>query len=154
MLRKMFPAFAAVALLAPLSLAQNAKPADKPAAKPAPQEKPAEKPAAAMTTTSTLRVPVSGPTADNPDKVKSALVAATNTIYRCSHCKKADAEAGQCCGKDREAETGTALSDVAVDAKTSMVSFTVPAGRTVRLSDVEKALKTNNVMVANDKLQI
>jgi hypothetical protein len=155
MLRKIFPSFAVVALLAPLALAQNAQPPAKPAAKPAPQEKPAEKPAApAPAMVNTLRVPVSGLTADNADKVKSALVAATNTIYRCSHCKKADAEAGQCCGKDREAETGTALSDVAVDAKTSMVSFSVPAGRSVRLSDVEKALKSNNVMVASDKLQI
>ena len=109
---------------------------------------------AAPAMATTLRVPVTGLTADNADKVKSALTSATNTIYVCSHCKKADAEAGQCCGKDRESQTGTAFADVNVDAKTSMVSFSVPAGRAVRLSDIDKALKAQNVSVAADKFQI
>jgi hypothetical protein len=156
MLKRFIQPVVALALLAPIALCQNgAKPA-APAAKPA---APAAKPAAAAptampATSSMLHLPVTGLTADNADKVKSALQAATNTDYVCSHCKNVDAEAGQHCGKDREAVNGTAMAEVSVDAKAGTVSFAVPAGRMLKLSDVEKVLKAQGVAVAGDKFQI
>jgi hypothetical protein len=153
MLKSLFPV-AVVALLAPLALAQDKPAPTKPA--PVPAEKPAEKHTdkSASAMASTLHVPVSGLTAENSEKVKTSLTAATNTIYVCEHCKKADAEAGTCCGQDRTAQTGTAFADVNVDSKTSTVSFSVPANRALRLSEVEKVLKANNVAIMQDKLQI
>ena len=152
MSRILSTSLAAVALFAPLTLAQDKPATDKPAqTKPAPA--PSEKPAQ-PSMTSTLHVPVSGLTAENAEKVKTALASATNTVYVCDMCKKVDAETGMCCGKDRTAETGTAFADVNVDSKTSMVSFSVPANRAVKLSDVEKTLKSNGVSVLPDKLQI
>ena len=148
MLRIVFPCLAAVVLLAPLTLSQDKPSTDKPAAKPMPAEK------SASTATSTLHVPVTGLTADNAEKVKEALVTATNTNYVCEHCQKPDTESGVCCGKEKATETGTAFANVGVDAKTSMVSFSVPANRALRLSDVEKALKANNLTIQPDKLQI
>ena len=151
MLRILTPSLAAIVLLAPLALAQEKPAPDKPAqTKPMPAEKHSEHNAMG----STLHVPVSGLTAENAEKVKTALTSATNTVYVCEHCKQMDSETGMCCGKDRKAETGTAFADVHVDAKTSMIDFSVPANRALRLSDVEKTLKANNVTILSDKLQI
>jgi hypothetical protein len=146
MLKTLTPTLAALALLAPLALAQD-KPAET-------RPMPADKPAAHATQPGTLHIPVSGLTAENADKLQTALASATNTVYVCEGCKHVDAATGACCGKDMKAETGTAFANVHVDSKASTIDFSVPANRALRLSDLEKTLKANSVTIQSDKLQI
>ena len=148
---------AVAALAAPLCLAQTypAKtPASKtPAAKsPAPAVK--SDPPRTTVAASMLNLPVAGLTADNAAKVQAALKDFSNSSWRCATCGKASFEAGTCCGKDRVAQSGMALSSVSVDAAAGSLAFAVQAGHAVRLTEIERLLQAQGVSVQRDHLAL
>ena len=142
----------AMALLAPIALAQTGGTTPTPAPKnapaaPAPKAAPA--PQASMASPS---VPVTGVTADNAEKVTKALKDYSNTVWQCMSCKEMTHEAGTCCGKEKTAQTGTAFATVKIDPATSMPTFTVAPSHEVKLSEIERLLSANNIKVARDKM--
>jgi hypothetical protein len=149
----------AMALLAPIALAQNGGTTPTPAPKPAPAPqtapaatppKAAPAPQAAMTASPS--VPVTGVTADNADKVTKALKDYSNTVWKCGSCGEMTHEAGQCCGKEKTAQTGMAFATVKIDPATSMLVFTVAPAHEIKLSEIERLLTANNIKVARDKM--
>jgi hypothetical protein len=149
----------AMALLAPLALAQTGGTTPKPESKP--ESKPAAKPAApapqaapAPAASTSPQVPVTGLTAENSEKVTKALKDYSNSVYKCMSCSQVTSEAGQCCGKEKTAETGAAFATVKADATGSMVSFTVAPTHEIKLSEIERILTANGVKVSRDKLSI
>lgn len=158
---RLFRSLTAVALLAPIALAQTGgttpTPAPKPA--PAPQNAPAATPPkaapapqAATTAAASPSVPVTGVTADNADKVTKALKDYSNTVWKCMSCSKMTHEAGECCGKETTAQTGMAFATVKIDPATSMLTFTVAPAHEIKLSEIERLLTANNIKVARDKM--
>ena len=143
----------AMALLAPIALAQTggttpAPPPKNAPAAPAPKAAPAPQ-AATMASPS---VPVTGVTADNAEKVTKALKDYSNTVWKCGSCSEVTHEAGQCCGKEKTAQTGMAFATVKVDPATSMVVFTVAPSHEIKLSEIERLLTANSIKVARDKM--
>ena len=146
----------AMALLAPIALAQSGSTTPAPAPKnapaattPAPKAAPAPQASMAMASPS---VPVTGVTADNADKVTKALKDYSNSVWKCSSCGEITHEAGTCCGKEKTAQTGMAFATVKVDPATGMLTFTVAPAHEIKLSELERLLTANSVKVARDKL--
>ncbi|OJS17830.1 hypothetical protein BK403_28005 [Escherichia coli] len=142
----------AMALLAPIALAQTGttKPAE-PAKTPTPAA-PAQTAPAATTTSASPQVPVTGLTAENSEKVTKALKDYTNAVYKCASCSEVSYEAGQCCGKEKTSQTGAAFATVKADPTASTISFTVAPTHEIKLSEIERILTSNGVKVSRDKL--
>jgi hypothetical protein len=145
----------AMALLAPIALAQTGGTTPAPAPKNAPAAttpKAGPAPQVAPMATASPSVPVTGVTADNADKVTKALKDYSNTVWKCMSCSKMTHEAGQCCGKETTAQTGMAFATVKIDPATSMLVFTVAPAHEIKLSEIERLLTANNIKVARDKM--
>ena len=143
----------AMALLAPIALAQSGSTTPAPAPKNAPAA-PAPKaaPAPQATTAASPSLPVTGLTADNAEKVTKALKDYSNTVWKCMSCSEITHEAGTCCGKEKTAQTGMAFATVKIDPATSMLTFTVAPAHEIKLSEIERLLTANSVKVARDKM--
>jgi len=106
---------------------------------------PAEKP---------VEIPLTGITSANSARVIQAVAAIEHSVYRCTSCSKVKSEKGQCCGKDTLAEKQEVADDVQANADARSLSLTIRAGRSLRLSDLESALKPLEVRVDRDKLML
>jgi hypothetical protein len=137
----------AMALLAPIALAQTGGDTPAPAAKP-----PAPAPQAAPAASATPQVPVTGLTAENASKVTKALQDYANNVYKCEACSDMSAHAGKCCGKEMTGKSGAAFATVKADPTASAVTFTVAPSHEIKLSEIERILTANSVKVARDKL--
>jgi hypothetical protein len=140
----------AMALLAPLALAQTGGDTPAPAAKP-PAPAPQAAPAPSLTAP---QVPVTGLTAENAPKVTKALQDYANNVYKCGACSDMSAHAGKCCGKEMTSSSGAAFAMVKADPTSSAVTFTVAPSHEIKLSEIERILTANSVKVARDKLSI
>jgi hypothetical protein len=106
---------------------------------------PAEKP---------VEIPLTGITSANSARVIQAVAAIEHSVYRCTSCNKVKLEKGQCCGKDTLAEKQKVADDVQANADARSLTLTIRAGHSLRLSDLESALKSLDVRVDRDKLML
>ena len=146
---------AALLLVAPLFAAQERgtdKPVDKPAAqsergKPTPASAPAQQ---------KISRPVTGLTAENAEKAQTSLVALSHTLWTCSECKMTSDEEGQCphCKQDLASTPHKSLTNVRADASAGTITAMLNPGAMVKLSEVERALKSASVTLDPAKLTL
>ncbi len=103
-----------------------------------------------------LRFNVTGLTKDNVTKVKDSLTALSFQTYICPGCKYEQSTAGKCapCNSDLKAEKKPLLSGATPSPDDSSITLTLDQARSVRLSEIENALKGSSVQIANDKFPI
>jgi hypothetical protein len=97
---------------------------------------------------------VSGLTLENAEKISDDLEALENTLYVCPACHGVAYAAGTCCDKPREERKGLALGSVAPNPSASTLSFVVAHGRSVRLTELERALAADHIEVLRDRLHL
>ena len=103
-----------------------------------------------------LSVPVTGLTAENAAKLKTALEGLTTHVYSCSACSERYAMAGNCpgCLTGLKDESKPIFSQVTVTPDQGVLKFQTHEGLPVRLSDIERAAKASSVSIDSSKLQI
>ncbi len=103
-----------------------------------------------------LSVPVTGLTADNAAKVKTALEGLNTHVYSCAACSERYAMAGNCpgCLAGLKDESKPIFSQVTVTPDQGLIKFQTHEGIPVRYSDIDRALKANSITVDSSKLQI
>jgi len=133
---------------APLLAAQ-----DKGTPKPAQEAKatPASAPAQAK-----VSLPVTGLTAENAEKVQTALAGVSHTAWTCPGCKATSDAKGQCapCKTDLVSETHKCLGNVKADAAGGTISAVLNPGAQLKLSEVERALGSASVKLDGAKLSL
>ena len=97
---------------------------------------------------------VSGLTLENAEKVSDDLEALENTLYVCPSCRGVAYAPGTCCEKPREETKGLALGSVAPNPSAGTLSFVVAHGRSVRLTELERALAADHLEVLRDRLHL
>lgn len=136
----------AVLLSAPLLAAQDKRATDKPA-KAVP---------AAAAAQQKVSLPVTGLTADNAEKVQTALAALAHTAWTCPGCKATQDARGQCaaCKVDLVSESHKSLGSVKADAAGGTISAVLNPGTRLKLSEVERALGGASVKLEGAKLTV
>jgi len=136
---------------APLLAAQ-----DKGTTKPAQEREAVKATPASAAVQAKVSLPVTGLTADNAEKVHSALAAVSHTAWTCPDCKMSQDAKGQCahCKVDLVSETHKCLSDVKADAAAGTISAVLNPGAQLKLSEVERALGSASVKLDGAKLAV
>jgi len=103
-----------------------------------------------------LTLPVTGLTADNMAKVKTALEGLKAEFYRCAECKSDFAKAGECpkCKKALTESKEVVLGAITPDATKGQLTVRTKPGMELRLSALERALKAESVHVDSSKLML
>ncbi|HVS17939.1 MAG TPA: hypothetical protein VMT18_05005 [Planctomycetota bacterium] len=144
----------ALFLVAPLFAAQE-RGTDKPVDKPAVQAERKTTPASAAAQQK-VSLPVTGLTAENAEKVQTSLAALSHTLWTCAECKLTSDEEGQCphCKKDLASAPHKSLTNVRADAAGGTITAMLNPGAMVKLSEVERALKSASVALDPAKLTL
>lgn len=150
----------ALLLSSPLVLAQSGTPAGKPAAAPQGQDKPAKAPEAAakpaQASSVQLSIPVAGLDKEKQAKAESSLMALSREFYACDACHSEHAQKGKCPGCDKEmtARKAPILKEAKATPDKGIVALTTNPGCELRLSQVERALKSADLKVDEAKLSL
>ena len=129
-------------------------PAKQDPAKPKPEA--TARPAAAPARLAPVSIPITGLTAENAEKAKTALTALKQPVWVCTECKEVADAKGTCaaCKKELTAEHVAVFSNVAPDAKAGTLNFTLSEGLRVHLSELERALGASGAKVDTSKLAL
>jgi hypothetical protein len=124
-----------------------AKPQVDKEAKPASMTKPASM---------ELSLPVTGLTKENAAQVQTALKGLTATVYECPQCDATMAKSGECshCKVALVQKTQPMFETTTPAAEKSTLTVNVAGGQTVRLSQIEGALRQSSVQVDRKALKI
>lgn len=150
----------ALVLSSSLGLAQTGNPAGKPAAAPQGQDKPAKAPEAAARPPQApgvqLSLPVSGLAKENAAKVESALTALSREFYACDACHSEHAQKGKCpgCGVEMTAHKAPLLKEAKAAPDKGTVALTTNPGCELKLSQVERALKSASAQIDAAKMTL
>lgn len=141
----------AMLFTAPLLAAQ-----EKGATKPAQERETAKATPASAAVQSKFSLPVTGLTADNAEKVQTALAAVSHTAWTCPDCKMSQEAKGQCtqCKVDLVSQTHKCLGSVKADAAGGTISAVLNPGAQLKLSEVERALGSASVKLDAAKLTV
>jgi len=102
-----------------------------------------------------IEIPLAGLSSTNSPQVVQAVAAIEHSVFECTGCTKIRAEKGQCCGKDTVAKTQKVAADgVQAGTSTKGLNVTIRAGHTLRLSEIDAALKEKGVHVDRDQLSL
>jgi hypothetical protein len=121
------------------------------------KEKPKEASSAKAGAMTPLRIPVTGVTAANAAAVESSLKGLTHPAWKCPDCGAMSSAKGTCpaCKKELVEEKNAPLvREVKVDATDGAVQIALAPGQMLKLTDLERALKTNSVTLETRKLTI
>lgn len=101
-------------------------------------------------------LPVTGLSAENSAKVQADLIALKGTYYECPGCGHLAAKAGECkgCKVALASKTGPVFEEVAIRDDKGLIDLHLTKAGEVRLTQIEKALKGENVQVRREKIAL
>lgn len=136
---------------APLLAAQ-----DKGTPKPTQERETAKATPASAAVPAKVNLPVTGLTAENAEKVQTALAGVSHTAWTCPGCKATQDAKGQCasCKTDLVSETHKCLGNIKADAAGGTISAVLNPGAQLKLSEVERALGASSVKLDGAKLTL
>jgi hypothetical protein len=103
-----------------------------------------------------LEFGVSGLTKENLEIVKIELTRLTSPVYVCSGCDRESPKAGSCeaCKVELKAEKKPLFQEVAPSAEQSTVRVRPAAGRTLRYSELDRALATQSIRIESARFPL
>lgn len=157
--RSFRPAVAVAIALAAAPLLAFQEPAKQDPAKQdqtKPKPEATARPAAAPARLAPVSVPITGLTAENAEKAKTALTALKQPVWVCAGCKDMADAKGTCaaCKTELTAENMAVFSNVTPDAKAGTLNFTLSEGLRVHLSELERALGAAGAKIDSSKLTL